>query len=193
TESLARRVAHAIRGAHDAVMVGVGTVLTDNPDLTCRIPGARSARLVRVVADSHLRTPLTSRLAATARQSPTWILIREGADRDRRAAFEDLGVTLMELDGSEMGVDIRAALCALAETGLTRLMVEGGAQLAASLLRANLVDRLAWFHAPSIMGADGWPAAQALGITELAQMPRFVRTSLTPLGPDLLSEFRRAV
>src|SRR5471032_1389722 len=78
TGTPARRLGHAMRGRHDAVMVGVGTVLADNPDLTCRIPGFRQTPNVRIVADSHLRTPLTSRLMITAAETPTWFLLREG-------------------------------------------------------------------------------------------------------------------
>jgi diaminohydroxyphosphoribosylaminopyrimidine deaminase/5-amino-6-(5-phosphoribosylamino)uracil reductase len=71
-------------------------------------------------------------------------------------------------------------------------MVEGGAQMAAGMLRDGLVDRIAWFHAPGVMGGDGWPAAQAFGVAELAAMPRFTRTSVRPVGEDVLSEFSRA-
>src|SRR4051794_12026483 len=182
TGEAARRAAHALRGRHDGVMVGVGTVLADNPELTCRLPGYRPNQVVRVVADSHLRTPLGATLASTAADTPTWMLIRNGTDPERRRAFADLGVSLIEVMGSEVGVDPTQALAALGEAGLTRLLVEGGAQLAASLLRADLVDRIAWFHAPAVMGADAWPAVQAFGIEHLHDMPRFVRTAETTLG-----------
>jgi diaminohydroxyphosphoribosylaminopyrimidine deaminase / 5-amino-6-(5-phosphoribosylamino)uracil reductase len=191
TGEAARRSAHALRGRHDAVMVGVGTVLADDPELTCRVPGYRPQPAVRIVADSHLRMPLTATLAATASKAPTWILIRQGADRDRRHAFTDIGVRLIEVAGAETGLDIAAGLVALGKVGLTRVLVEGGAQLAASLLRADLVDRIAWFHAPAVMGGDAWPAVQAFGIARLAQMPRFARVCETPLGEDMLTEFVR--
>jgi diaminohydroxyphosphoribosylaminopyrimidine deaminase/5-amino-6-(5-phosphoribosylamino)uracil reductase len=187
----ARRAAHALRGRNDAVMVGVGTVLADDPELTCRVPGFRTIPVVRVVADSHLRTPLTATLAVTARKSPTWMLIRAGTDRERRRAFTELGATLIEVAGAEAGVDPLAAVVALATAGLTRVLVEGGAQLAASLLRADLVDHIAWFHAPAVMGGDAWPAVQAFGIERLAAMPRFARVGDTPLGDDMLTEFAR--
>ena len=192
TGAVARRMAHALRGRHDAVMVGVGTVLTDDPDLTCRIPGFRTFQVIRVVADSHLRTSLTARLVASARATPTWIVSRNGADPARRRALGAAGVTLLDVPGSDAGVDLRRALEALAERGITRLLIEGGGQLAASLLRADLVDGVAWFHAPCVMGGDGWPAAQAFGITRLADMPRFVRHTVSAVGVDVLTEFRRA-
>jgi len=187
----ARRAAHALRGRHDAVLVGVGTVMADDPDLTCRLPGFRSTPIVRVVADSRLRTPLTARLVATAHETPSWMLIRHGADAVRRAAFADLGLRLIEVPPAEIGIDLGAAVTALGAAGITRLLVEGGAQVAAALLRAGLVDRIAWFHAPSVMGGDGWPAVQAFGVETLAAMPRFVRSSTAPVGADILSEFVR--
>jgi diaminohydroxyphosphoribosylaminopyrimidine deaminase/5-amino-6-(5-phosphoribosylamino)uracil reductase len=191
TSRAARRAAHALRGRHDAVMVGVGTVMADDPALTCRLPGYRPNRLVRVVADSHLRTPLSATLVATAAETPTWMLIRNGVDPERRDAFTDLGIRLVEVAGAEVGVDPTQALWALGDAGLTRVLVEGGAQLAASLLRADLVDRIAWFHAPAVMGADAWPAVQAFGIEQLDAMPRFTRTAQTLLDDDMLSEFTR--
>jgi len=187
----ARRMAHALRGRHDAVMVGVGTVLADDPELTCRLPGFRASPVVRVVADSHLRMPLTARLAATAGDAPTWLLIRDGTDRDRRHAFADLGARLIEVPGAETGVDPAGAVRALGAAGLTRVLVEGGAELAASLLRADLVDRIAWFHAPAVMGGDAWPAVQAFGVERLADMPRFVRVAQTAVGDDMVTEFVR--
>jgi len=191
TGTPARRLAHAMRGRHDAVMVGVGTVLADNPELTCRIPGFRPTPVVRIVADSHLRTPLTSRLLSTAGEIPTWFLLREGTNLAREEAFTDIGAKLIKIRGSSAGVDLTAAMTALGTAGLTRILVEGGGQLAAALLRADLVDRIAWFHAPSVMGGDGWPAVQAFGTKTLEQMPRFRRDCITPVGDDILSEFTR--
>jgi diaminohydroxyphosphoribosylaminopyrimidine deaminase/5-amino-6-(5-phosphoribosylamino)uracil reductase len=188
----ARRMAHALRGRHDAILVGVGTVLADNPDLTCRIPGFKPVPMVRVVADSHLRLPLTSRLVATAAAAPTWIAARATVDPHRAAALESAGVVVLRVGDSPAGVDLQAALRALGERGITRLLVEGGAKLAAALLRDDLVDRIAWFHAPGVMGGDAWPAAQAFGVERLAQMPRFRRIGSQVVGEDLLSEYVRA-
>ncbi len=187
----ARRLVHAMRGRHDAVMVGVGTVLADNPDLTCRIPGFRPTPNVRIVVDSHLRTPLTSHLLRTAAAVPTWFLLREGTNLAREEAFADLGARLFKVAGAPAGIDLRAGVAALAAAGLTRVMVEGGGQLAAALLRDDLVDRIAWFHAPAVMGGDGWPAVQAFGIERLDQMPRFTRDCETVIGDDILSEYTR--
>jgi diaminohydroxyphosphoribosylaminopyrimidine deaminase/5-amino-6-(5-phosphoribosylamino)uracil reductase len=191
TDTPARRLGHAMRGRHDAVMAGVGTVLADNPDLTCRIPGFRPTPNVRVIADSHLRTPLTSRLMTTAADIPTWFLSREGTNLAREDAFAEIGAKVFKIPGSPAGVDLTAAMQALGAAGLTRVLVEGGGQLAAALLRADLVDRIAWFHAPAIMGGDGWPAVQAFGVETLDQMPRFRRDCETAIGDDMLSEYTR--
>ena len=194
TGEAARRAGHALRGRHDAVLVGVGTVLADNPDLTCRIDGFRPTPSLRIVADSRLRTPLLSRLIVTAAQVPTWILARPDADPARRAALTGAGVQVVTVPAMAegIGVDPRAALEALGTRGLTSVLVEGGARLTAALLRADLVDRVAWFHAPSVVGGDGLPAAQAFGVAELADMPRFVRHDIRTIGDDVLTELRRA-
>ncbi len=191
TAGPARRLAHALRGHSDAVMVGAGTVLADDPDLTCRIPGFRRREIVRVVADTHLRTPLMARLVATARAVPTWLLAGPGTDPVRRQALEGAGVKVIAVPAGPGGIDLGVALATLGREGITRLLVEGGGQLAAALLRADLVDRLAWFHAPAVMGGDGWPAAAAFGIARLERMPRFERMDVAEVGADMLTTFRR--
>ena len=186
----ARRAAHALRGTHDAVLVGVGTVLADDPDLTCRLPGFRRRPTVRVVADSGLRTPASARLVASAGDAPSWILAAPEADPAREAGLVAAGARVIAVPRGEGGLDIAAALAALGAAGLTRVLVEGGGALAASLLRAGLVDRLAWFHAPGVIGGDGLAGVAALGLAGLDRMPRFVRLAVSAHGPDLLSLFR---
>ncbi len=194
TGPAARRAAHAMRAEHDAVMVGIGTVLADDPDLRCRIDGFASRVGVRVVADGGLRLPLGGRLAGDAAVAPCWVLHRADAEPARRAALEAAGVRCLTVpaDTSGRGIDPAEALAALGSAGLTSVLVEGGARLAGSLLRAGLVDRLAWFHAPALLGADATAAVQALGAATLAQMPRFARRAVQELGADVLSEFERA-
>lgn len=187
----ARRMAHVLRGRHDAVLAGVGTVLADDPALTCRLPGFRAIPAVRVIVDSHLRTPLTSTLARTAREAPVWFLTRDGTDPARVEAFTALGATVLRVASGAMGIDMADGMRALAKAGLTRVLVEGGGQVAASLARDGLIDRIAWFHAPAVMGGDGWPGVRSFGIETLAMMPRFIRQRVTPLGSDMLTEFKR--
>ncbi len=188
----ARRLVHAMRGRHDAVMVGVNTVLADNPDLTCRLEGVRATPGLRVIADSRLRTPLTARVVATAAAHPTLFIMQETTDPARRDALLDLGIQVIEVAGTEAGIDLEGALARLGEAGVNTVLLEGGARLAAALLQADLVDRVAWFHAPSVMGGDGLPSVRPFGIRHLDAMPRFERISMTAVGPDVLTEFRRA-
>lgn len=191
TGPAARRAAHALRGRHDGVLVGVGTAIADDPDLTCRIPGYAPRQPVRIVADGTLRTSLVSRLVATAGTVPTWFLHRASAPAERCAAFAQAGVRLLPVAGSEIGVDPASALQALGTAGLTGVLVEGGARLAAALLRAGLVDRICWFHAPAVMGGDGVAAAQAFGIVDLVDMPRYRRVGMCAVGDDMLTEYAR--
>jgi diaminohydroxyphosphoribosylaminopyrimidine deaminase/5-amino-6-(5-phosphoribosylamino)uracil reductase len=193
TGPLARDRAHLLRATHDAVMVGSNTVLRDNPQLTCRLPGLAAASPVRLVVDRALRVPLTSRLVAEAQDTPTWFIVREGVDTMRRDAFAACGVEIIEVAPTATGeIDLAAAFAELGARGLTRVLVEGGAMLAAALLRARLVDRLAWFRAPSLIGGDGLGSVAPFGVGHLAVAPRFVRASVEEIGEDVLETLRRA-
>jgi len=191
TGDAARRAAHALRAKHDAVLVGSGTVLADDPDLTCRIPGMARIPIARVVADTRLRTPLGAHLVRTARGVPTWIATRTGQPPAALAPYLAAGVELLPVRTKEGGLDLAALLGALAQRGITRVLAEGGAGLAAGLLRPDLVDRIAWFHAPGIMGGDGLPAVRPLPLTSLSAMPRFRRVASRAVGADWLTEFER--
>jgi diaminohydroxyphosphoribosylaminopyrimidine deaminase / 5-amino-6-(5-phosphoribosylamino)uracil reductase len=190
----ARAIAHLMRAETDVVMVGSGTALADDPDLTCRLPGLEDCSPVRVVVDGRLRLPLTSKLVATASDVPTWVVTLAGAcgDKARRAAYEDAGVELLEAPaGTDHQIDLVVAMAMLTESGVTRVLVEGGSHLAAALLRAKLVDRMVWFHSPKIIGGDGLPAAQAFGIDHLAQTPLFERMDVRPVGDDIMELYRK--
>jgi diaminohydroxyphosphoribosylaminopyrimidine deaminase/5-amino-6-(5-phosphoribosylamino)uracil reductase len=191
TGPAARRQAHALRGRHDAVLVGVGTVLADDPQLTCRLPGYKHVPTVRVVADSQLRTSPAAKLVQTAGGDPTWMLVRPDGDPALLQKMAQLGVRLIEIPRGEHGLDLAKALAELARSGITSVLVESGAKLAASLLRADLVDRMAWFHAPAVMGGDGLPAAEAFGVERLASMKRFRRLASQMLDDDMLTEWQR--
>jgi len=183
----ARRMAHALRGSHDAVMAGSGTVLADDPELTCRLPGYAARPTVRVVADARLRTPLAARLFAA--EDPVWIATRPGHDPASLAALERRGATLIDVPAAPAGgLEPESLLRALATHGITRLMVEGGADLAASLLRAGLVNRLALFTAPSLIGGDGLPVLGPLGVEALAARHRLRVTARRPAGNGWLVE-----
>jgi diaminohydroxyphosphoribosylaminopyrimidine deaminase/5-amino-6-(5-phosphoribosylamino)uracil reductase len=187
----ARERAHALRASHDAIMVGTGTVVADDPQLTCRLPGLDHRSPVRVVIDRHLRIPPTARIIADARRVPTWVLTLRSADPGRRAAFLANSVTLIDMDDDREGkIDLAEALKALGEGGITRLLVEGGAQLAAAFFRARLVDRLVWVHAPLVIGGDGIPAIAGFDLAALADGRAFERLSMETIGDDVLTTFR---
>jgi diaminohydroxyphosphoribosylaminopyrimidine deaminase/5-amino-6-(5-phosphoribosylamino)uracil reductase len=192
TGDLARDRAHALRANHDAVMVGSGTAISDDPLLTCRLPGLEHRSPVRIIVDSRLRLPLTARVVAEARQVPTWIIALREGDALRQQTFRDCGVELVEVGADEgVGVDMAEALQALGTRGLTRVLVEGGGMLVASLVRAGLIDRLAWFRAPRLIGGDGIPAVAGFGLEKLGDSPAFVRTALIGAGEDVLETYRR--
>ncbi|KAF0118734.1 MAG: diaminohydroxyphosphoribosylaminopyrimidine deaminase [Rhodospirillaceae bacterium] len=188
TGAAARAQAHRLRGEHDAIMVGIGTVLVDDPNLTCRLPGLADHSPVRVVVDSRLR--LSPRAKTCNGAAPTWVLCTEGAAAHgpEAAALVTRGVEILPLPADHDGrPPLPALLAALAARGLTRLLVEGGGQLAAALLRHGLVDRLVWFQAPKIIGGDGVPAVAALGLDRLADGPLFRRTETVPVGEDVMT------
>jgi len=187
----ARERAHALRASHDAIMVGTGTVVVDDPQLTCRLPGLGHRSPVRVVIDRHLRIPPASRIIADARRVPTWVLTLRSADPGRRARFLANRVTLIDVDDDSEGqIDLAAALGALGERGITRLLVEGGARLAAAFFRARLIDRLVWVHAPLVIGGEGIPAIAGFDLAALADAPAFERRSMETIGDDVLTTFR---
>ena len=192
TGNQARAHANLLRAEHDAVLVGSGTALADDPRLTCRLPGLEERSPLRVVLDARLRLPLDAQVVKTAGRTPTWLVTREDGDSERHKPYRDMGVQVIEAPARKTdGVDLRWTLQALAARGLTRILVEGGGLLAAALLRLDLVDRLAWFRAPRMMGGDGVPMAAGLGVESLSRIPRFIRTELLVLGTDLLETYRR--
>lgn len=193
TGAAARERAHLLRATHDAVLVGTGTALADDPQLTCRLPGLEHRSPVRIVLDRTLRLPHTLRLFAEARASPSWLVTSAAADPAQRDVLEKLGVTVIAIaPDAAGGLDLAAVLRALGDRGLTRLLVEGGGSIAAAMLRAGLVDRLVWLHAPLLIGGDGVPAVGALGLDALGRAPRFERMSVETVGGDLLETYAPA-
>lgn len=182
----ARRKVHAMRMTHDAVMVGSGTALADDPDLTVRDLGA-ARQPVRILLDRQLAHRTDSRLAQSARQSPVWVVHGPEAPIARRAAWTSAGASLVETETTDDRLDLAAALSALAARGLTRILCEGGGTLAAALVRAGLVDDLALFSGGALIGAEGRASLGNLGLTTLAEAPRPVLQETQALGPDLYS------
>lgn len=190
----ARRRAHLERARHDAVLVGSGTAARDDPRLTVRLAGHGERQPMRVVLDSRLSLPLTHALVRDAHAVPTVVLTRWDAPSERTAALNDAGVSVTHLapdDDSGTGVSLPGALTALGSRGVTRLMVEGGARLAGALVRADLVDRLVWFRAPSLIGGDGVPALADAGVRELDAAPGFRQTGASRAGADTVETYER--
>jgi diaminohydroxyphosphoribosylaminopyrimidine deaminase/5-amino-6-(5-phosphoribosylamino)uracil reductase len=189
TGAAARRHAHLHRAEHDAVMVGSGTALADDPALTCRLPGLGHRSPVRIVVDGALKLPERSVLVRTARATPTWCLTA-GGDEARRRRLAEAGVEVIEVAAGPDGhVDLDEALAALGQRGLTRVLVEGGQGLAGALLKAGLVDGACWYRAASLAGGDGLAALPPLGIEGIGQLVRWRRTGIVSLGEDLLETY----
>ncbi|WP_292230082.1 bifunctional diaminohydroxyphosphoribosylaminopyrimidine deaminase/5-amino-6-(5-phosphoribosylamino)uracil reductase RibD [Brevundimonas sp.] len=176
----ARLEGHRLRASHDAILVGVETVLKDDPELTARLPGRSVDQPLRVVLDSRLRTPRTARLAG----ENTLILTSNeprviGAARVQQVAAED---------GRPA---ISAVLSALSAAGVTSVLIEGGGQVAASFLKAGAVDRLEWFRAPILLGGEGRACVAGLALAKLADAPKFRRLSVQVVGDDLWERYER--
>ncbi|HJQ59711.1 MAG TPA: bifunctional diaminohydroxyphosphoribosylaminopyrimidine deaminase/5-amino-6-(5-phosphoribosylamino)uracil reductase RibD [Vineibacter sp.] len=192
TGEAARARGHLLRATHDAIMVGIGTALADDPALTCRLPGLEGRSPIRIVVDSDARLPAASDLARSARTVPVWLMCADDAPAAPVAALEALGIVVQRLPrGPDRRIDPAALFQALGGTGLTRVLVEGGGALAAALLSAELVDRLSVFHAGVVIGGDGVPGIAAMGLEKLALARRFDRLSLAEAGDDVLETWTR--
>jgi diaminohydroxyphosphoribosylaminopyrimidine deaminase/5-amino-6-(5-phosphoribosylamino)uracil reductase len=180
---------HLMRAEADAIMVGVGTVLSDDPALTCRLPGMENRSPIRIVMDSTLRTPLESRLVRTADETPTWIIGGVDAPEDAEKALRAAGVEVMRVPLADRSASLSQALHLLGERGITRLMVEGGPTLAGALLSADLLDAATIVTAPAALGPDAVSALDGIGLDEA--LSRFALVSRTRLGADDWAEYER--
>lgn len=187
----ARREGRRLRGLHDAIAVGSNTAVLDNPQLTTRVPGLPDP--VRVVFDTRLRLSPDSNLARTADEVPVVVLTAMGVDADRVERLRELDVSVVEVPQEKGHVSLDRALAALARSGIRSLLVEGGGHLAASFLRAGLVEALEWFTAPILIGGDGRSCVAALELSRMSEVLAFERTELREIGPDLHETFRVAI
>ena len=191
TGPAARAAGHLLRATHDAIVVGSGTARADDPALTCRLPGLADRSPVRIVVDASGALDPGSTLVRTAGEVPTW-LVTTPAGAARATPLAAVGVRLLPVAATPSGhVCGKAAMQALGDLGLTRVLVEGGAGLAAALLRADLVDRLHLFTAGRILGGDGLAAVGPLHLAALAAAPRFRHISEHACGHDRLQLWAR--
>jgi diaminohydroxyphosphoribosylaminopyrimidine deaminase / 5-amino-6-(5-phosphoribosylamino)uracil reductase len=190
TQQRARDRAHLMRAMNDAILIGIGTALADDPALTCRLPGMMGRSPVRVVLDSNLRLPLASAFVRTARDIPVWMVASSRAARDREQSLRDHGVEILRTE-SPARVDLGAALRWLGARGITRLMVEGGPTVATAMIAADLVDEIALFRSPIAIGAGGLDALSGLPLGALTSPRGLHSLGVEPIGPDSLETFVR--
>jgi diaminohydroxyphosphoribosylaminopyrimidine deaminase/5-amino-6-(5-phosphoribosylamino)uracil reductase len=190
TGEVARARVHQMRAESDAILVGIGTVLSDDPHLTCRLPGMADWSPVRVVLDAKLRVPLATSVVGTARDTPTWVFTSPGPSAMAEDILKAKGAEVYRVEGKDGRLDLHAVLKALASRGITRLMVEGGPIVAAAFVQADLVDEAALFRSSNALG-EGINALEGLPLTALTKS-RALRSLVTEqVGGDTLELFAR--
>jgi diaminohydroxyphosphoribosylaminopyrimidine deaminase/5-amino-6-(5-phosphoribosylamino)uracil reductase len=189
TGARARAASHDLRGVHGAVLVGSGTALADDPELTARGPEPPARQPLRIVLDTQLRLSLDSQLIRTIAFGPVMIVGAEDADPGAKRALESRGATVLLTPRTRRGIDLGVLLVELAS--VDSLFVEGGGRVAASFIEANAVDRLEWFRAPLVLGSEGRPAIAGANVERLADAPRWRRVSVRELDDDLWESYER--
>lgn len=189
----ARAQGHRLRAEHDAIIVGSGTALADDPELTARLEPPAAKQPLRVVLDTRLQLSPTSKLLRTLDKGPVLIFGARDVDRDAVAVLEAPGAEVALTPSGIDGVELKPALAHLKEAkGVETLLVEGGGKLAASFLAADMIDRLEWFRAPVLLGAEGKPAVAGLAhIDALDQALRFRRVAVREIGVDIWESYER--
>jgi diaminohydroxyphosphoribosylaminopyrimidine deaminase/5-amino-6-(5-phosphoribosylamino)uracil reductase len=191
TGEAAKARVHLLRAQCDAILVGIGTVLADDPVLTCRLPGMEARSPVRVVLDRALRIPGTSRLVHSARETPLWVVGSQIAEAPAAAKLGAAGAEVIRV-ASASARELPVVLFALADNGITRLLVEGGARVAASFVAADLVDEIWLLRGPEAIGTGGIPALDALPLSSITGSPAFKTRASEALDRDTLTIYERA-
>jgi len=187
----ARTRVHLMRAQSDAILIGIGTALSDDPALTCRLPGMQARSPVRIVLDGTLRLPPESRLVRTAQETPVWVFAGRHAAGEAEQALRRKGVEIIDADIWQDRMDVRAVLRELAARGITRLMVEGGPITAGAFVAADLVDQAYLFCSELRIGPGGIGALEGLPLEALTQSPRLKLVNSEPIGADRLDYFER--
>ena len=191
TGEAARAEVHRLRAAHDAVIVGSETALADDPELTARTDPMPEKQPLRVVADSRGRVPASAKLFSTLEMGPVAIATLETMDLDRWPSAHGLQFWMLPAGEGSSSVSLVEMMNSAQRAGVVSMMIEGGGQLAASFVRAGLVDRIEWFRAPVLLGGDGRPCLGPLGIETLDMAPQFTRTRVRETGADLWETYVR--
>lgn len=191
TGEAARAEVQKLRAAHDAVLIGSGTARADDPELLARTEPPPRRQPVRVVLDTEFSIAPRGRLFDTLDRATLLVIGAADGDAARRKALEDAGARTAGVARGPVGIDAEAALAAMLEHGIERVLCEGGGQIAASLIAAEVVKRLEWFRAPIVLGAEGRPGVAALTLGSLAAAPAFRRVALRELGPDIWESYER--
>lgn len=181
----------AMRTSFDVVMVGIGTVRIDNPRLTVRLPGMARLSPMRVILDASAQLSLESNLVQTARTVPLSVVVGPQAPEGRKAELEAAGARIITVEAAAGGVDLRQALTELAGQGFTRVFAEGGAEVAASLLAADLIDEAVIFRAPVVVGPNGVRALGGTALSALERSPRYRQIETTVAGVDVMRRYQR--
>jgi diaminohydroxyphosphoribosylaminopyrimidine deaminase/5-amino-6-(5-phosphoribosylamino)uracil reductase len=218
TGEAARARVHLMRAMNDAILIGIGTALADDPQLTCRLPGMAARSPVRVVLDPGLRLPVTGALVRSATETPVWVIAGEGAPTEAEAVLARRGVEVFRLPTTfsgeaslqppaspvwgeapqsasprtYRGFDLLAVLHLLAERGITRLMVEGGPTVAAAFLTSDLIDEVALLRGPIAIGPGGIDALDGMPLAALAASPTLRSLGVEAVGEDTIETFERA-
>jgi diaminohydroxyphosphoribosylaminopyrimidine deaminase/5-amino-6-(5-phosphoribosylamino)uracil reductase len=179
-----------MRAASDAIMIGIGTVLSDNPQLSCRLPGMFERSPVRVVLDAGLKLPLMTSVVATVRETPTWVFTSRKRSAIAQEILEQKGCKVFRVGDAAGELDLAEVLKVLAEQGVTRLMVEGGPTLAGSFAAAGLVDELALLRGDKTIGADGIAPLEGMPLDGFTG--QLHARGSEKLGPDTLEHYERA-
>jgi diaminohydroxyphosphoribosylaminopyrimidine deaminase / 5-amino-6-(5-phosphoribosylamino)uracil reductase len=187
TGEMARGFGHRLRHECDAILVGTGTVLADDPQLTTRLARRRGRDPIRVVVDSRLRTPPAARLLHLDSPAPTWMATTPAAPPDRVQAMKALGAEVLIMPAEMERVALSPLLQELGRRGVQSLLVEGGAEVLGAFLDQRLVNKFYFFYAPKILGGkEAYPAVAGRGVANLSEAHQARDLSLRRLGPDLL-------
>jgi diaminohydroxyphosphoribosylaminopyrimidine deaminase/5-amino-6-(5-phosphoribosylamino)uracil reductase len=192
TGEATRARVHLMRAAHDAVLTGIGTALADDPLLTCRLPGLADRSPVRVVLDSRLRLLPDSKLVASAGQVPLWVVTGPEASPEIEKALRGHGVEVLRAEGPAADtLDLEQVLRALADRGITRLMVEAGPILSSAFVAADLIDEAVLLRGPEAIGADGIDALEGMPLSALTEASNLEPVGSEAVGDDRFETFER--